>query len=45
MRMLNTQLALQPPNAELYTTLANAYAATGNTAKAREIRTQAANLK
>jgi len=43
--LLEAQVALQPPNADLYRALADAYEASGNTARAREVRTLAANLK
>jgi hypothetical protein len=44
-RLLETQIQLQPPNVDLYQTLANACEATGNTARARELRTLAAGIK
>jgi predicted Zn-dependent protease len=44
-RLLETQIQLQPPNADLYQTLASACEATGNTARARELRALAAQLK
>jgi len=44
-RLLETQIQLQPPNVDLYQTLANACEATGNTARARDLRTLAAGIK
>jgi GWxTD domain-containing protein len=43
--LLETQVALQPPNADLYGALADAYEASGNTARAREVRALATNTK
>jgi GWxTD domain-containing protein len=40
-RMLEAQLKLQPPNDELYLSLANACEATGDNARARDLRTLA----
>jgi predicted Zn-dependent protease len=44
-RMLEAQIILQPPNVDLYNALAAACQASGNTARASEVRTLAANLK
>jgi tetratricopeptide (TPR) repeat protein len=41
-RMLELQIKLQPPNAGLYRTLADAYEAMGDSSKARDLRTLAA---
>jgi predicted Zn-dependent protease len=41
-RMLETQIKLQPPSAALYRTLADASEATGDAARARDLRTLAA---
>jgi GWxTD domain-containing protein len=43
-RMLETQIKLQPPSAALYRALADASEATGNTARARDLRTLAAGV-
>ena len=40
-RMLDAQIKLQPPNGELYLSLANACEATGDTARARDLRSLA----
>jgi len=40
-RLLEAQIKLQPPNGELYLSLANACEATGDTARARDLRTLA----
>ncbi len=42
-RMLEAQIKLQPPNAALYRALADASEATGNAARARDLRTLAAS--
>jgi GWxTD domain-containing protein len=44
-RLLETQVALQPPNTDLYNALADACQATGNSNRAGEVRAMAANLK
>jgi GWxTD domain-containing protein len=44
-RLLEAQIALQPPSAELYKTLADACVASGNTSRANEVRALLANLK
>ncbi|MGB8029012.1 MAG: GWxTD domain-containing protein [Terracidiphilus sp.] len=44
-RMLDAQLALQPPSADLYAVLADACQASGDTNRAREARALAAALK
>lgn len=44
-RMLESQLQLQPPSAELYVALADAYQESGNMGRAREVRAVAAGLK
>jgi GWxTD domain-containing protein len=44
-QMLEAQLLVQPPNVELYNALAEACQASGNTTRANELRTLAANLK
>ena len=44
-RMLETQITLQPPTPELYNVLADACQASGNTGRAHELRDLAANLK
>ena len=44
-RMLEAQIILQPPNVDLYNALAAACQASGNTVRASEVRTLAANLK
>jgi hypothetical protein len=43
--MLEAQIILQPPNVDLYNALAAACQASGNTVRASEVRTLAANLK
>jgi GWxTD domain-containing protein len=43
-RLLETQIALQPPRIDLYNALADACQAVGNTGRAREVRAMAANL-
>jgi GWxTD domain-containing protein len=43
--MLEAQIKLQPPNAELYQTLADAYNQIGNNAKANAMRSLAAGIK
>ncbi|HEY1159681.1 MAG TPA: GWxTD domain-containing protein [Terracidiphilus sp.] len=43
--MLDAQIKLQQPNVDLYHALADACEATGNTARARELRTLAAGVK
>ncbi|HVN94057.1 MAG TPA: GWxTD domain-containing protein [Terracidiphilus sp.] len=43
--LLEEQISLQPPNAELYAVLADACQATGNASRAKEVRAMAANLK
>lgn len=44
-RLLEAQIALQPPSAELYNALADACVASGNTSRANEVRALLANLK
>ena len=44
-RLLESQISLQPPDADLYTVLADACQATGDKNRANEARTLAANLK
>ena len=44
-RMLDAQLALQPPSAELYAVLADACQASGDPSRASEARALAAALK
>lgn len=44
-RMLEAQVKLQPPSADLYRVLADACQASGNTGRARELRDLAANLR
>lgn len=44
-RMLEAQIKLQPPNGELYLSLASACEATGDTARARDLRTLAARTQ
>ena len=44
-RMLEAQITLQPPRADLYSALADSCAASGNTNRANEVRALAANLK
>ena len=44
-RMLEAQILVQPPNADLYNALADACQASGNTNRASEVRGLAANLK
>lgn len=44
-QMLEAQLLVQPPNLELYNALADACQASGNTSRASELRSLAANLK
>ena len=44
-RLLETQIALQPPSVDLYTALANACVATGNKERANELRNLAAKVK
>lgn len=44
-RMLEAQIKLQPPSAPLYAALATACEATGNTNRARDLRSLAAGLK
>lgn len=44
-KMLETQLNLQPPSVDLYTVLADACQATGDTRRANEVRGLAGNLK
>ncbi len=44
-RLLETQIALQPPSLDLYNALADACQATGNSNRASEVRAMAANLK
>ena len=43
-RLLETQIALQPPRVDLYNALADACQATGNSSRASEVRAMAANL-
>ena len=43
--LLDVQLKLQPPSADLYTALANACEATGDTSRARDLRALAAGVK
>ena len=43
-RMLESQIKLQPPNAALYLALADASEATGNSARAHDLRTLAAGI-
>lgn len=43
--LLDTQIKLQSPNADLYRTLADACDATGDKSKARDLRTLAAGIK
>jgi hypothetical protein len=44
-RMLEAQIKLQPPNAELYRTLASACEATGDSSRAKDLRVLAAGVK
>jgi len=44
-RMLETQIKLQPPTAPLYLALANAYEASGNPTRARDLRSLAEGIK
>ena len=44
-QMLEAQLLVQPPNVELYNALADACQVSGNTTRANELRSLAANLK
>jgi len=44
-RMLETQIKLQPPTAALYLALANAYEASGNPTRARDLRSLAEGIK
>ncbi len=44
-RILETQIKLQPPSVELYNALASVCMASGNTSRANEARVLAANLK
>lgn len=44
-RLLEAQITLQPPSVDLYNALADACQATGNTSRANEARSLAANLK
>lgn len=44
-RLLEAQIQLQPPNVDLYDTLANACQESGNANRASEVRALAANLK
>jgi len=43
-RMLDTQINLQPPSAILYRTLADACEATGNVSRARDLRSRASGV-
>jgi hypothetical protein len=43
-RMLETQIKLQPPSAPLYKALADASEATGNIVRARDLRSMAAGV-
>jgi predicted Zn-dependent protease len=44
-RLLEAQIKLQPPSAELYRTLADACEASGNSGRARDLRALAAGVK
>lgn len=44
-RLLEAQIKLQPPNGDLYLTLADACEASGDTGRARELRNQATGIK
>jgi GWxTD domain-containing protein len=44
-RLLEAQIALQPPRIDLYNALADACQATGNAARAKEVRAMAESLK
>jgi GWxTD domain-containing protein len=44
-KMLEIQMKLQPPNADLYRTLADAYETTGDSSKARDARELAGKVK
>ncbi len=44
-RLLEAQIKLQPPNSELYKTLADACEASGDTGRARDLRSQATGIK
>jgi GWxTD domain-containing protein len=44
-QMLEAQIKLQPPDADLYRTLANACEAIGNTSRARDLRAMATNVR
>jgi len=44
-RMLEAQIKLQPPNGDLYRTLADACEASGDGSRAREVRTLANGVK
>ena len=44
-RMLDAQIDLQPPSPSLYEALANAYEATGNVSRARDLRALAAGVR
>ncbi len=44
-QLLEAQIKMQPPNADLYRTLADACEATGNNARARDLRSLAAGVK
>ena len=44
-QLLEAQIKLQPPNADLYRTLADACEATGNKARARDLRSLAAGVE
>jgi GWxTD domain-containing protein len=45
MKMLDAQIKLQPPNADLYRTMADACQASGDNSRASEMRTLAAGVK
>jgi len=44
-RLLEAQIKLQPPNGELYKTLADACEASGDTSRARDLRSLATGVK
>jgi predicted Zn-dependent protease len=44
-QMLEAQILVQPPTVDLYNALADACQASGNTGRANEVRSLAANLK
>jgi predicted Zn-dependent protease len=44
-RLLEAQIKLQPPNADLFRTLADACEASGDSGRARDLRARAADIK